>query len=147
MATEIEHKYLVISANYREISSKKFEIRQGYITKDKERVVRIRISNNDAFITIKSKNVGDTRLEFEYPIPFNDAMELLKNVCLPDYIEKTRYIVEYDNNKWEIDEFHGRLEGLKIAEIEIPYSDYNYSIPPFIGAEVTSDPKYYNSNL
>ena len=147
MPKEIEHKYLVINNSFKEYATKSIAIYQGYLPKDKERTVRVRTANDLAFITVKGKNIGDTRLEFEYPIPFDEASTLLKQLCITPIIEKTRYIVEYNGNTWEIDEFKGALEGLILAEIEIPSSEYKYDIPPFIGKNVTNDIRYYNSNL
>ena len=147
MPKEIEHKYLDINNSFKEYATKSIAIYQGYLSKDKERTVRVRTANDLAFITVKGKNIGDTRLEFEYPIPFDEASTLLKQLCITPIIEKTRYIVEYNGNTWEIDEFKGALEGLILAEIEIPSSEYKYDIPPFIGKNVTNDVRYYNSNL
>ena len=147
MPKEIEHKYLVINNSFKEYATKSIAIYQGYLSKDKERTVRVRTANDLAFITVKGKNIGDTRLEFEYPIPFDEASTLLKQLCITPIIEKTRYIVEYNGNTWEIDDFKGALEGLILAEIEIPSSEYKYDIPPFIGKNVTNDVRYYNSNL
>lgn len=147
MATEIEHKYIVIDNSYREFVSQSINIFQGYLSKDKERTVRIRIANDKAFITIKGKTMGDTRAEFEYPIPVDDALTMLKELCVQPIIEKTRHIVLYNGNTWEIDEFKGTLAGLTLAEIEIPSSQYKYDIPPFVGKNVTNDARYYNSNL
>ena len=147
MPKEIEHKYLVINNSFKEYATKSIAIYQGYLSKDKERTVRVRTANDLAFITVKGKNIGDTRLEFEYPIPFDEASTLLKQLCITPIIEKTRYIVEYNGNTWEVDEFKGALEGLTLAEIEIPSSEYKYDIPPFIGKNVTNDSRYYNSNL
>lgn len=147
MATEIEHKYLIINNNYKMQATSCKHICQGYLSKDKERSVRVRISDDNAYITIKGKNQGDTRLEYEYSIPVEDARIMLNTLCIQPIIEKYRHIVEYNGNIWEIDEFKGALEGLNLAEIEIPYSEYKYDIPPFIGKNVTHDSRYYNSNL
>lgn len=147
MATEIEHKYLVINNNYKSQATACKHICQGYLSKDKERTVRVRISDKNAFITIKGKNTGDTRTEFEYSIPHDEARILLDTICIQPIIEKYRHIVEYNGNTWEVDEFKGALEGLTLAEIEIPSSEYKYDIPPFIGKNVTNDSRYYNSNL
>ena len=147
MATEIEHKYLVTDNSYKELASTYINIFQGYLSKDKERTVRIRVANDKAFITIKGKNNGDSRTEYEYPIPVSEAMCMLKELCIQPIIEKTRYIVVFNGNTWEIDEFKGALNGLTLAEIELPSSEYKYDIPPFIGKNVTNDVRYYNSNL
>ncbi len=147
MGLEIEHKYLVKDDSYKKMSVKNDLIIQGYISRDKNRTVRIRVINDEAFVTIKGATCIDRRAEYETPISKNDAMEIIKNLCIPPIIEKTRYIVEHEGKKWEVDEFHGNLKGLVIAEIELKSSDEKYSVPSFIGNNVTGDPRYYNSNL
>ena len=146
MALEIEHKYLVNSDKYKSLATKVINIRQGYLSRHTDCTIRIRIANDKAFLTIKGRNSGDTRNEFEYALPMDEALELLA-LCLPRVISKTRHIVPYMGNKWEVDEFHGHLEGLTIAEIELSSSEQHYEKPPFAGNNVTDDPKYYNSNL
>lgn len=146
MAKEIERKFLVQSNAYRAMSTGSVKIEQGYLNTDPERTVRVRVANQKAFITIKSKNEGNVRGEWEYEIPLSDARELLelctRRIC------KERFLVPCaDGLKWEIDEFHGALEGLVLAEIELPSADFGISLPPFIGREVSGDPTYYNSNL
>jgi adenylate cyclase len=147
MSKEIEHKYLLIDDSYKSLVSDRLHIIQGYISRDKNHTVRVRIVNYRAVITLKGANKGDTRAEFEYPVPVADAEEMLANLCEPPVIEKYRNIVIFSGNRWEIDEFQGALKGLVMAEIEIPSSDYQYAIPPFIGKNVTNDARYYNSNL
>lgn len=146
MALEIEHKYLVIDSSYRNLATSCVNIRQGYLSRNPSRTVRIRIRDYEGCITVKGVTEGDTRKEYEYAIPLADAEELLM-MCEPGIIDKTRYIVPYEGMIWEVDEFHDSLEGLCVAEIEIPSSDTRYSIPPFAGKNVTDDPAYYNSNL
>jgi len=147
MSKEIEHKYLLIDDSYKSLVSDRLHIIQGYISRDKNHTVRVRIVNDRAVITLKGVNKGDTRAEFEYPVSVADAEEMLANLCEPPVIEKYRNIVIFSGNRWEIDEFQGALKGLVMAEIEIPSSDYQYAIPPFIGKNVTNDARYYNSNL
>lgn len=147
MAKEIERKFLVNSQDYRKLADNYKDIRQGYLSTDKERTVRIRTIDKDAFITIKSKNQGCTRNEYEYSIPFEDAMEMLDNMCIDNIIVKRRYYVKFNNNIWEIDEFKGHLEGLVVAEIELKSADQEFDLPSFIDKEVTGDPQYYNSQL
>lgn len=145
MAKEIEHKYLVKNELYKRVSFQEKHITQGYISREPERVVRIRIIDDKGTLTIKGKNDGDSRLEFEYSIPLQDAKELL-SLCEGRVIEKIRHLVRIGNDIWEVDEFiHPEVP--TIAEIEIPYSGYKYEIPDFIGKEVTGNPLYYNSNL
>lgn len=146
MALEIEHKYLVIDDSYKSLAYQKVEIRQGYLNRLPERTVRVRTVDNKGFLTVKGKNTGDVRHEYEYEIPFGDAKEML-SMCEPGIIEKTRYKVRYDNLTWEIDDYHGNRKGLTVAEIEIPYSGYEYKRPAFIGENVTGNPLYYNSNI
>lgn len=146
MGIEIEHKYLVINNSFKELAVTKHHITQGYLSKVPERTVRIRIINDKGFITVKGKNEGDRRIEFEYEIPVDDARSLM-TLCMPGIIEKYRYIVPFGGYIWEIDEFLGERYGLTIAEIEIPSSDSEYLIPNFIGENVTGNPIYYNSNL
>lgn len=145
MGKEIEHKYLVISEDYKKLAKKKLIISQGYLSKDPERVVRIRICNDEGRITIKGKTNFDTRLEFEYPLPLDDARKML-NLCVGKKIKKIRWIVEYAGYVWEVDEFQEPVFPT-IAEIELTESSHNYPLPHFIGEEVTGDSRYFNSNI
>lgn len=147
MAKEIEHKYLVTNDSYKKDCTEIHNIFQGYLSKEKSRTIRVRLIDKNGYLTVKGANKGDTRSEFEYPIPYEDVIEMLQTLCKHPIIEKTRHIVYFEGNKWEIDIFHGLLEGLEVAEIEIPYSDYEYSLPSFVGKNVTGDPRYYNSNM
>ena len=140
MSAEIERKYTVKDQSYRQESIECKYYKQGYISIDKERTVRIRISGNNAFITLKGVTTGCTRKEFEYPIPVADAAEMLGSLCLPSIIEKKRYIYPYAGHKWEIDEFMGNNDGLVIAEIELKSESEQFDLPPFIETEVTGDP-------
>lgn len=146
MAYEIEHKYLVDNGSFREMATGKIEIRQGYLNRNPDRTVRIRTMGTKGFLTIKSRNQGAKRLEFEYEIPGKDAEEILK-LAEPGIVEKTRWIVPYEGLIWEVDEFHGSQKGVIVAEVEIPDDGINYKKPPFIGEDITGDPAYYNSNL
>ncbi|MBQ8829794.1 MAG: CYTH domain-containing protein [Burkholderiaceae bacterium] len=147
MAKEIEKKFLVVSDEWRE-GAVGTHYRQGYLNSVKERTVRIRTINDKAFLTIKGLTVGCTRLEFEYPIPFEDCNKLLDELAEKPIIEKTRYkIPAGDGLTWEIDEFHGVNEGLIVAEIELPTEETPFTKPSWLGEEVSSDPRYFNSNL
>lgn len=146
MAFEIEHKYLVKDDRYKELAFKKVKIRQGYLNRSPDRTVRIRTVDDKGYLTVKGRNTGDKRLEFEYEIPYKDALHILQ-LAEPGIVMKTRYLVKYDSLIWEVDEFHGSLEGVVIAEVELPESRHDYEKPEFIGEEITGDPKYYNSNL
>ena len=147
MGKEIEHKYIVTGKEFIDMATESHNIKQGYLCKDKERTIRIRIMDTTAFVTIKGETHGDTRAEYEYPLPLDDAMSMMDSLCINPIIEKTRYIVPFKGNNWEVDMFKGFLDGLILAEIEIPSSEYKYDIPPFVGKNVTNDARYYNSNL
>lgn len=146
MSIEIEHKYLVVSDVYRQMSKGSCRIRQGYLCREPERTVRVRVKDEKAYLTVKGITRGDKRAEFEYEIPYSDVEEMLR-LCVGGIIDKTRYYVEFGGNLWEVDEFHGGHEGLVVAEIELPVSTHDYLLPFFVGEEVTGNPAYYNSNL
>ena len=146
MGFEIEHKYLVKSDSYKASATASFHIIQGYLSRDPERTVRIRIKNESAYITVKGKTYGVGRLEYEYEIPKGDALEMLE-LCVPPILEKIRYIVPFRNHIWEVDEFFGDQKGLILAEIELISDEDEYTVPDFIGEDVTGNPLYYNSNL
>ena len=146
MPKEIERKFLVTSEVFKSLGVKHY-IHQGFLSTDKERVVRIRIQDNKAFITIKGKTEEATRSEFEYVIPLEDAQFMLENLCEKPTIEKYRYIIPYAGFTWEVDEFHGENAGLVIAEIELQHENQEFQKPEWLGEEVTTDPRYYNANL
>jgi adenylate cyclase len=144
VAIEIERKFLVIGDAWREAPAVFYS--QGYLNRDKARTVRVRIAGEEAFLTIKGQSVGASRAEFEYPIPVTDARNLLA-LCEQPLIEKYRRKISYEGFIWEVDEFLGENQGLVVAEIELPSEDAVFAIPKWVGAEVTSDPRYFNSNL
>jgi adenylate cyclase len=146
MHEEIERKFLVKNNTYRS-HGKPIHIHQGFLSTDKERVVRIRIQDDKAFITIKGKTEKATRSEFEYVIPLEDAQFMLENLCEKPTIEKYRYIIPYAGFTWEVDEFHGENAGLVIAEIELQHENQEFQKPEWLGEEVTTDQRYYNANL
>lgn len=146
MAKEIERTFLVDDDSFRSMAAFTFHILQGYLNRDPERTVRIRIRNDSAFLTVKGKTVGCERDEFEYEIPLEDGLQMLK-MCSGRILDKTRYIVPFGGLNWEVDEYHGDLEGLIVTEVELPRADVEFELPPFAGREVTGDPKYYNSQL
>lgn len=146
MALEIEHKYLVKDSSYRGMATASYDIKQGYLSREPERTVRVRTFGDKGFITVKGVTRDCVRAEFEYEIPLKDASELLA-MCLPPVIEKRRYIVPFEGKCWEVDEFAGALQSLVLAEIELSSEHETYAAPPFIGENVTGNPAYYNSNL
>jgi len=147
MAIEIERKFLVDMLSWEQLNKPEGKIyRQGYLLSEVNKSVRIRASNEEAFITIKGKTEGAIRPEYEYSIPLNEALELLNDLCDHE-ISKTRYEIIFDNKKWEVDVFHGVNEGLIVAEIELKDEHEIFSKPDWVTREVTGDAKYYNASL
>ena len=150
MNQEIERKYLVTSDCYKEMAVARYHIRQGYISREKTGTVRVRIPDDKAYLTIKGKpTVGHfARYEWEKEIDVKEAEELMK-LCQGTIIDKTRWIVpaKEEELKWEVDEFHGKHDGLVVAEIELESEDQVVVLPAFIGKDVTNDPQYYNANM
>ena len=146
MAKEIERKFLVKGDAWRDLAEG-VRYRQGYLNSQKERTVRIRTVGDKAVITVKGLTIGCTRLEFEYQIPYADCESMLDNLAEKPLIDKTRYRIPMGQFVWEIDEFHAENNGLIVAEIELPDEDTPFDRPDWIGEEVSSDPRYYNSNL
>ena len=146
MGKEIERKFLVKDESYRSLAKPLF-CTQGYLGFQIEPLVRVRIMGNSAFITLKGKSIGITRLEFEYEIPTDDAHALLASFCSNPKIEKKRFIFTIENTCWEVDEFLGDNKGLIVAEVELKSENEAFSKPRWLGKEVSEDPKYYNCNL
>lgn len=147
MPEEIERKYLVDHKKWQSISKPAgHHYRQGYITVDPDKTIRVRITDAKCFITIKGASKGATRSEYEYEIPTKDAQELLDKFSVAE-IQKTRYKIIYKNKLWEVDEFSGNNKGLVLAEIELKEENESFEIPEWITEEVTQDQRYYNVNL
>jgi len=147
MGKEIERKFRVASDAWRASVTKTVHIVQGYLSKDIERVVRVRTADDRGAITIKGVTRHAERAEYEYEIPVGDARELLRELCLKPLIEKTRYYVPQGELAWEIDVFHAPQDGLIVAEIELPSADHVFERPAWLGEEVTADPRFYNQNI
>ena len=145
MPCEIERKFLVCNDTWR-AGTPGTRITQGYLNMDPDRSVRVRVAGDLAWLTIKGRSHGISRAEFEYPIPAGDARELLET-CLPSLIDKTRHRIRFSGFVWEVDEFHGANQGLVLAEIEIPDPATEVPLPPWVGEEVSHDPRFYNANL
>ena len=146
MGKEIERKFIVSGDAYKSLA-KGVLYRQGYLSSDMGKSVRVRVFNDRGYLTVKGPSMGATRLEYEYEIPANEANEMLEYLCERPIIEKFRYKFQFEGFTWEIDEFLGENEGLIIAEIELPDENTVFKKPDWVGREVTGDPKYLNSNL
>ncbi len=147
MAIEIEHKFLLATDDWRKHVSHSVKYRQGYLSSQATSSIRVRISDDHAWLNIKTATIGTHRHEYEYEIPMIDANEILNNICRKPLIEKTRHFVTDDGHLWEIDEFEGDNQGLIVAEIELDETGQSFSKPPWLGEEVTGDLRYYNNNL
>ena len=146
MAIEIERKFLVADDSWRGLGPGS-RYRQGYLSTEPGRTVRVRVADGKGYLTIKGKTVNATRAEYEYVIPLQDAAAILDELCERPLIEKTRYRIDYQGLLWEVDEFEGENAGLVIAEVELAVADQAVALPAWIGEEVTADPRYYNASL
>lgn len=145
MGVEIERKFLVVGEGWRG-AGPSVAMRQGYLGGGDEATVRVRIAEDEAFLTVKGRARGMTRAEFEYPIPVADAEELLA-LCGGVIVEKVRTRVSASDVTWEVDEFSGDNAGLVTAECELNREDQGFVRPDWLGGEVTGDHRYANSNL
>lgn len=148
MALEIERKFLVLDDSYKHEAFSSYHIQQGYICRQRGKTVRVRIRDQQGFLTIKgpSPDGGLSRYEFEQEIPLSDAEQLIL-LCEAGVIDKTRWLVKSGPHTFEVDEFHGDNAGLVVAEVELSFQTETFAKPAFIGEEVTGDRRYYNSQL
>ena len=144
MSTEIERKFLVHGTDWRQGAP--VRLRQGYLNRDRERTVRVRIAGSRAYLTIKGLTRGVSRPEFEYEIPLYDG-EALLTLCDGVPLEKDRYTLKHAGATWEIDEFLGANAGLVIAEIELKDERQEFERPSWLSTEVSDDPRYFDSSL
>ena len=145
MGTEIERKFLLSGPEWK-AGAVGTAYRQGYLSREPGRTVRVRVAGAQAFLTVKGPNKGFTRAEFEYPVPVADAEQML-GLCDGPLVEKIRYKITVGRTLWEVDEFLGQNAGLVVAEVELPAENAPFDRPGWVGAEVTDDPRYANSRL
>lgn len=153
MAIEIERKFLVIGNGWRDAAHEVMPMAQGYINDQAamdsgamKASVRVRIAGDEAYLNLKSRELGHTRQEFDYAIPVDDARALL-SLCVGGLVDKRRHYVNHEGHLWEVDEFLGDNAGLVVAEIELASADAPFARPDWIGTEVTDEPRYYNLAL
>ncbi len=146
MGIEIERKFLVTGNEWRE-GAQSLACRQGYLAVGPPASVRVRVMGDRAMLNIKEATLEIARAEFEYEIPLEDAHEMLNHHCAGRVVDKTRHLVDFAGHRWEIDEFSGANQGLIVAEIELDSVGEAFQRPPWLGAEVSGDPRYLNSNL
>lgn len=147
MALEIEHKFLVKGDGWREDADSGQQLRQGYLNTEGDASMRVRVSGDRADLNIKAAVVGNARAEYEYPIPLDDAHEILDNLCGGRIVDKVRYCVKVGGHTWEVDVFEGRNAGLVVAEIELSETGEHFERPDWLGPEITEDKRYYNHYL
>lgn len=147
MATEIERKFLVRGDGWRAQAHRADRYQQGYLANTAKCSVRVRVGGGLAHVNVKGATVGASRLEFEYPVPLEDAQTMLRELCPGAMVEKTRYRVRHQDQEWEVDVFEGENAGLVVAEIELEDEDQAVTLPDWAGEEVTHDVRYYNSSL
>lgn len=144
MGIEIERKFLVANDSWRKDVISETRLKQGYLANQERASVRVRIGGDKAYLNIKSATLNIRRSEFEYEVPVSDAEEMLEQVAIRPFIDKTRYKVKWGEHIWEVDLFHGENEGLIVAEIELEAEDESFQIPEWVEKEVSGDPKYFN---
>ena len=147
MAVEIEHKFLVRDERWRREVERSVRMRQGYLTSDARCSVRVRVAGDQGHLNVKSGTLGIQRSEYEYLIPLAEAEEILDTLCEQPLLEKTRHFVRFGGHLWEIDEFEGDNAGLIVAEVELSRIDEPFDLPDWLGADVSHDIRYYNSQL
>ncbi|WP_260293888.1 CYTH domain-containing protein [Sedimenticola hydrogenitrophicus] len=147
MALEIERKFLVINDKWQDNILSEAILKQGYIANQPNATVRVRITGDSACLNLKSATKGITRSEFEYPIPLEDAEQILARLAEQPFIDKTRYKVRWGGHVWDLDLFAGENSGLIMAEVELSSEDEPFELPPWAGEEVSGDPRYYNASL
>ena len=146
MGVEIERKFLVRNDDWRADVRRSIPIEQGYM-RSPDATIRVRLKDGDGVLTFKSSTVGITRGEWQWPIPSDEARELIDAFCGDRVIKKTRHYVDVGDHEWVIDEFHDRFDGLFLAEIELDDEDETFETPLWVGDEVSKDPRYFNEVL
>jgi adenylate cyclase len=146
MGVEIERKFLVTGEEWRELGEG-VVYRQGYLASHDGVTVRVRVAGETGYLTVKGASQGISRAEYEYVIPFVDAIELLDTLCDRPLIEKTRYRIHWDGLLWEVDEFMGANQGLILAEVELTDAEQLVNLPDWVGQDVSDDPRYFNVAL
>jgi adenylate cyclase len=149
MGVEIERKFLVTGDGWRRAAGPGVAMRQGYIVREARVSVRVRLASGAGYLTIKGKAAPGSiaRSEFEYEVPAAEAEALLSTLCLPAAIDKVRYEVPFGGHTWEVDVFAGANAPLVLAELELSRADEPFARPPWVGREVSEDPRFLNANL
>ena len=147
MPTEIERKFLLTNDGWKSQVIRRIHIRDGLIANNNGNKARVRIADANATITLKSSRHGPIRTEFEYAIPYSDALEILQTMCDGRILDKVRYFIPHAGLLWHVDVYEGILNGVVLAEVELQHADQEPNLPPWIGNEVTNDPRYRKINM
>ena len=147
MPLEIERKFLLANDRWKSRVARRIHIRDGLIASNNGNKARVRIADTDATITVKSRRRGPMRTEFEYAIPYSDALEILQTMCDGRVLEKVRHVIPYAGSPWHVDVYEGILSGVVLAEVELQHADQELDLPPWIGQEVTNDSRYRKLNM
>src|SRR6516162_1080866 len=147
MPVEIERKFLLANDSWKSQVVRRIHIRDGLIANNNGNKARVRIADADATITLKSRRRGPIRTEFEYAIPYSDALEILQTMCDGRILDKVRYFISHAGLLWHVDVYEGILNGVVLAEVELQHADQELDLPPWIGEEVTNDPRYRKLNM
>jgi CYTH domain-containing protein len=147
MPVEIERKFLLANDGWKSQVVRRTHIRDGLIANNNGNKARVRIADTDATITLKSRRRGLIRTEFEYAIPYSDALEILQTMCDGRVLDKVRHFIPYAGLLWHVDVYEGIFSGVVLAEVELQHADQELDLPPWIGNEVTNDPRYRKLNM
>ena len=147
MPIEIERKFLLTDDGWKSQVIRRIHIRDGLIANNNGNKARVRIADANATITLKSSRRGPIRTEFEYAIPYSDALEMLQTMCDGRVLDKVRHFIPYGGSLWHVDVYEGIFSGVVLAEVELQHADQELDLPPWIGEEVTNDPRYRKLNM
>ena len=147
MPIEIERKFLLANDGWKSSVTRRIRIRDGLIASNNGNKARVRIADSNATITLKSRRSGPIRTEFEYAIPYSDAVEILRTMCDGHVLDKVRHVITHVGTVWHVDVYEGILNGVVLAEVELQHPDQQLALPGWIGIEVTADPRYRKINM
>jgi len=147
MPLEIERKFLLANDDWKSSVIRRIRICDGLIANHNGNKARVRIADSNATITLKSRRHGPTRTEFEYVIPYSDAVEILRTMCDGHVLDKVRHVIAHAGAVWHVDVYEGILSGVVLAEVELQHADQKLDLPGWIGKEVTGDPRYRKINM
>ena len=147
MPLEIERKFLLVNDGWKNGVTRRICIRDGLIASNNGNKARVRISDSNATITLKSRRRGPSRTEFEYSIPYSDAEEMLRTMCDGQILDKVRHLIIHAGAVWHVDVYEGILNGVVLAEVELQHANQKFELPDWVGEEVTGDPRYRKINM